>query len=155
MVGHFLVADDIGDDSATADLKDAEDFLEQLPLRSTLYQVQDTVGNDDVDGIVRDERLFDAQLLRQLIRGQERSGIADWPPFQFRIEQIDAQGQVLDPAFAKLDVPVTNSFRHHGRVSPRYFQHLVRHVDSDNLATPANHLRRDETNLPGAAPQIE
>ena len=35
------------------------------------------------------------------------------------------------------------------------FQHLVRHVDPDHLSVGPNDLRGDETNLSGAAAEIE
>ena len=60
MLRHFFVADDIGDDSAAADLEDAKDFLEKLPLRFGLDQVEDAIGNDHIDRVARDQRMLHA-----------------------------------------------------------------------------------------------
>ena len=47
-LGHFFIAHDVGDNGAATYLKDAEDFVEELPLGICLDQIKDAVGNDDI-----------------------------------------------------------------------------------------------------------
>src|SRR5207237_10230473 len=57
-LGHFFIAHDVGDNGAATYLKDAEDFVEELPLGICLDQIKDAVGNDNVDRIARDKRIL-------------------------------------------------------------------------------------------------
>jgi len=81
---------------------------------------------------------------------EERCRVTDRPSFQLGVEQIDAQRQVLDPAFAKVDVRITDPLGDDRRVPARDFQHLVGHVDADHFASRADDLGGDETNFSGA-----
>ena len=129
--------------------------VEKLPLRFRLNQIEDAVGNDQIDRLARDERVLQSQLLRQLVRAQERSGVGDRSRLQFRIEFFQIEREVLNTALAKLDVGVTDFFRDHRRIASRHPEHLVCHIDADHFAARSDDLRRDEADLPGAAAEIE
>jgi len=99
--------------------------------------------------------MLDAKLLRQLIRCEERGSVVDRAPFQFRVEHVNAEGEVLDAAFAKLDVRVADTLRHDWRIPARDLEHLVGHINADDFSFRPHHLRGDETNLSSAASEIE
>src|SRR4051794_15784247 len=99
--------------------------------------------------------MLDAKLLRQLIRCEERGSIADRAPFQFRVEHVNAQGEVLDPAFPELDVRVADALRHDWGIPARDLEHLIGHINPDDFSLRPHYLRGDETNLSGAASEIE
>ena len=63
----FLITDDIADNGTTAFLEHTENFFEQLPFRFRFYEIENTIGDDHVDGVAGDERMFDAQFFGQLI----------------------------------------------------------------------------------------
>src|SRR5438105_84435 len=54
MLGHFLIANDVGNNGAPADLENAKDLVEELAFSACFDKVQDAIGNDDVDGVVPD-----------------------------------------------------------------------------------------------------
>ena len=61
----------------------------------------------------------------------------------------------MDSALPKFNDGVTQSPGNDGRVTPCHFQHFIGHIDADNFSCRADDLRRDETNLPCPAAQIE
>src|SRR5438874_9370698 len=61
----------------------------------------------------------------------------------------------MDPAVAKLGIRLADALRYDRRVPARYLEHLVGHIDADDFSRRSHHLGRDETNLSGAAPEIE
>ena len=86
---------------------------------------------------------------------EERSRVGDRPRFQFRVELFEIERQILDAAFAELDVRVTDPLRHDRRVPARDLQHFVGHVDADDLSVRPDDLRGDETDFSGPAAEIE
>ena len=155
MLRHIFVGNDVGNHGAPAFFQDPENFLKQLPLRLRFDQIKDAIRDDHVDRVGRDERMLDPQFLGQLIGAQKRRGVSDRPRAQFGIELLEVEREILDAALAKLDVLVTDPLRHDRRIRPGHVQHLVRHVDPDHLSLRPDDLRRDETNLAGAAAEIE
>ena len=111
-------------------------------FRFRLDQVEDAVGDDDVDRVARDERVLDAQLLGKFVRAQKRRRVRDRPRLQLGVELLEIERQILDAAFAELDVVVTDPLRHDRRVRARDVQHLVRHVDADHFSISARRPAR-------------
>jgi hypothetical protein len=62
MLRHRFVADDIGNRHPATALEHAVHLGEQLSLIFRPHQVEHTVGDDNVDGIVGDQRQFAADL---------------------------------------------------------------------------------------------
>ena len=71
------------------------------------------------------------------------------------IQQLEIERQILDAAFAKLDVGIADAFGDNWRVAPRDREHFVGHIHADDFAVRADDLRGDETDFAGAAAQID
>jgi len=99
--------------------------------------------------------VFHPQFLRKFIGAEERSSVGNRPRFQFLIELLEIECEVLDATFSKLDVRVANPLRHNRCVRARDLQHLVGHVYADHAPVGTDYLRRDKADLAGAAPEIE
>ena len=52
-------------------LQHPKNFLEELPLGIRLDEVQNAVGNDDIDRIARDQRMLHPQFLGELVGARE------------------------------------------------------------------------------------
>ena len=70
--------------------------------------------------------MFDAQLLRELIGAQERGCIGNRARFQFRIEFLQIEREILDATYAKFDISVTNPCRDERRVAAGDFKYSWR-----------------------------
>jgi len=74
-------------------------------------------------------------------------------PFFPGNEEIERK--VLNAAFAKFDVRVTDPFADNRRIAARDLEHFVGHIDADDFAAWSDNLRGDKTNFPSAAAKIE
>ena len=61
----------------------------------------------------------------------------------------------MDASLAKLCIGKSDPFGDYGCVAAGDFQHVVGHIDADDAALRADHLRGDETDLPRAGAQVE
>src|SRR4029077_18851442 len=99
--------------------------------------------------------MFYAQFLGKLICLQERSRVRNRSRLKFGVELLQIQGQILDSAFAKFDVPVADTLGHNRRVATCHREHLVRHINTNNHAFRADNLRGDKADLSRATAKIE
>src|SRR5438046_7539370 len=99
--------------------------------------------------------MFDAQFIGELARLEESIRIVDRTGFQFGVESLQVEGEVLNASLAELDVCVTNPFSNDGGIAPRHLEHTVGHIDPDDLAVRSDHLRRDEADFSRATAEVE
>jgi hypothetical protein len=73
--GNGLVADDVGDGNAPAGLEHPEDLADEPRLVGVLDEIQDAVGDHDIDGRVRDERMLAPEPVRNIFENREPLGV--------------------------------------------------------------------------------
>ena len=150
-----LVSDDVGDDGAAAFFQHAEEFLKEAGLFLGFDEVEHAVGDHHVDGIVGHQRLLGAQVGGEVFDGEIVAGGVGWQFAHGGVEGFEVEAQVLDAALAELGVGESDTIGHHRRVAAGDFEHVVGHIDPDDAALGANHLRGDEADLPGAGAEVE
>ena len=126
-----------------------------MSFRFRLDQIKNTIGNDHIDGVAGDQRMFDTQFFGELVRSKKRSGISYWIAFQLSFQQFQIKRQILDTAFAKFYVRVAEALRDDWGVTPGDLEHFISHIHADHFAVWSNDLRRDETNFSRATTEIE
>lgn len=151
----FFVGYDVGNDRASAFFQDTENFREELSLEVGFDEVEHAVGNDDVDAFTGDERVLDAEIGGEGISGEVGIGISDGIVAEFAVEDFQIEREVLDAAFAELDVGVADVSRDDGRVAAGDFQHVIGHVHADDFAGGADDLGGDEADFSCAGAEVE
>src|SRR6516225_1762673 len=154
-LGHFFIAHNVRDHCAPAFFQHPKNFIEQLPLRFRFDQIEDAIGNNDVDGVTGDERMFNAQVFGEIIGRKKRSRVRDRVLLQLSIHQFEIERQVLNAAFVKFHVGVTDALGHDERITPRDFQHFICHIDADHFSFRSDNLSGDETDFARAAAEVE
>ena len=129
--------------------------MEKLRLQRRVHEVQHAVGNDHVHAVGGDEWMLHAQFVGEFVGLEKCIGAVDGARFQFSVEFFQIEREILDAAFAKLDVGIADALRDDGRVAACDFEHVVGHIHADNAPLRADHLRGDEANFPRAAAEIE
>ena len=155
VIRNELVADDVGDDGATAYFENAEDFFEELLLEFGFDEVEDAVRNDDIDRLVWNEGRFAPELGGDGLAGEVVFDSRNRALRDFLIKGIEVELEVLNASFHELDVGVTDVFGNDGSIAVGDFEHVVGHINADDFAFRADHLRGDEADFSGARAEVE
>src|SRR4030095_6383781 len=118
-------------------------------------EVQHAIRDDNIDGFARNEWMLHAQLASEFFSGEEGVGTGDRARTQFCIKLLEIEPEILNPAFAKLDIGIADSLRDNRCVTPRDLEHRIGHIHADYGTFGTDDLRGDEANLPGAASEIK
>lgn len=153
--GYFFIADDVGDDGAPAFFQYPEDFLKELRFPTGVDEIEDAIGDDGIDRIAFHKRVLDAKVSGDLVGAQEGIGVLNGIGFEFAVEEFEIEREVLDTAFAELDIGIADALGDDGGVAACDFEHGIGHINADDFSFGADDLRSDETNLTGAASEIE
>lgn len=118
-------------------------------------EVEDAVGNDDVDGFIGDERGIIAELGCDDFAGEVVFDSGDGIGGELFVKGLEVELEVLDAAFDKLDVRVADVFGDDGGVAVGDFEHVIGHVDADHFAFGSHDLGGDEADFSGAGAEVE
>ncbi len=115
---NVLVADDIADDGPSAPLENAVHLGEELPAVFLVDEIEHAVGDDDIDGLVGDERRRFAERVGLFVRPQPVGAIGHGMRGKVLLQLCQIELQVLNAAFAEIDVVVTDAVGDRGLMPP-------------------------------------
>ncbi len=155
VVADRAVADDVGYGNPPAGFQHPEDLADQLLFLFIGHQVEHAVGDDQVDGIIRDHRMLVPLAVLPLPERQVTGMAVDRVRFEVLRERVDIERQVLDTALVETDTVITEALRHLCLVAARQRKHLVVHIDTDHPALAADQLRRHVADLAATGAQVQ
>ena len=113
-------------------------------------QIEHAVGDDAIDGVVRNHGPFLSQPLFDLAQVEPILGTVDAQPMSFFGEQFQVQCKVLDHSVPEFRIRETNCFGHILAIAASKTNHVAIAVDADDTALGTNNLRHDVADFPPA-----